>query len=151
MNINYDYLDKFKESIKPTLEAEPIMVVLRTHLFIESMLEEIISNKIKKSEKLLGTSSFTFHHKLLLVEGFDILPDNIVSSISQLNKLRNQCAHNLNVDITFDQIVKLGSPLGKRFTDVRKEHGDHVLVCLFTITTYLTGYLAGHCEVLKDA
>lgn len=123
-------------------ELDPVTLVLRTHLYAENMLERVIVARLPRGDKMIETGSLTFFQKLVLVDAFDCLEDSIISSLRQLNKLRNQCAHELNRKIVDSDITRLGSPLGKVFTRFKREANFDEATLLRMVLEYVCGYVA---------
>src|SRR4051812_30081566 len=71
--------------------ADPVMAILRAHLFTENVLERLICVGMKRGDKALDNGSFTYNHKLAIVEGLGLVPDTVISVLRNLNKVRNQC------------------------------------------------------------
>jgi hypothetical protein len=135
--------ERFKQAIGE--ENDPIMLVLRAHLFSENLLERLINFKLPRGDKLIENGNLTFHQKLILVEALDCLPDSVVSSLRNLNKLRNQCAHELHKKITDGDVTKIGSPLGKDFTRFKREAKFDEAVLLRSVVNYICGFVTGTC------
>jgi hypothetical protein len=136
-------LKKFKEAIGA--EGDTVMLLLRGHLYSENLLERLINFGLPRGDKLMENASLSYHQKLLLVEALDFLPDTIASSLRNLNKLRNQCAHQLNKKISEADITRIGSPLGKSFTEYKHEADFNEAGTLRKVINHVCGYLAGKC------
>ena len=126
-------------------EADLVMLVLRAHLYSENLLERLIGLKLPRGDRVLENGNLSFHQKLMLVDSLDYLPDRIVSSFRNLNKLRNQCSHELNKSITMADITRIGSPLGKVFTDIKRECKMEELPVFGELIKYMCGYLGASC------
>lgn len=126
-------------------ESDPTMLTLRAHLYTENLLERIILAKLSRGDKAVENGNFTYYQKLVLTESLESLPDNIVSSLRGLNKLRNQCAHELEKKISMGDIVKIGSPLGKIFSKMKREANFEENEVFRRLLHYVVGFLAGAC------
>ena len=115
--------DKEYEAFKAAIGdwKDSTMLILRTHLYTENLLERIINSKFPRGDKILENASLSYNQKLILVDSFDFIPDSIISSLRNLNKIRNQCAHQLHTLIGNTEITKIGSPFGKDFTKIKRE------------------------------
>lgn len=110
-------------------DVEPLVLILKAHLYTENFLEKIILVTLARGDKIVDNGSFTYHNKLLICEAADVISDSLVSSLRNLNKLRNKFAHQLDMKISMADITKIGSPLGKEFTKVKKDKlGDPQLL-----------------------
>lgn len=130
-------------------ESDPIMLVLRGHLFSESLLERIIRLSLPRGDKVVESASFSYAQKLLFVEALETMPDSVCSSLRGLNKLRNQCAHELGRTITDADVVKIGSPLGKEFTVMHRNNKYDPVKTLRGVIHYVIGYMTGACNILE--
>jgi hypothetical protein len=137
--------DKFQQAIGS--ENDPTMLVLRAHLFSENLLERLLTFKLPRGDKIVEGGNLSYHQKLVLVDALDCVPDPVVSSLRNLNKLRNQCAHELDKKITDGDITKVGSPLGKIFTRLKREANFEEVALLRSVIGYVCGFLTGHCYV----
>jgi hypothetical protein len=139
---------KFDEAIGR--ETDPMMLVLRGHLFSESLLERILRLSLARGDKLVESGGLSYAQKLILLESMDRVPDTIASSLRGLNRMRNQCAHELGKVISDADVVRFGSPLGKQFTKIHRESNYEPLRTLFLLVGYLIGYLTGTCHALEE-
>src|SRR5438128_2518250 len=82
------------EELKAALSAtdDVSLPLLRFHLLAEQLLERIISNHLRRPDRLLETGRFTFAQKLQLVHAFDVVDDASVGALRLVNSLRNECA-----------------------------------------------------------
>lgn len=135
--------EKFRESIGG--ETDPVMLILRAHLYSENLLERLIGVKLPRGDKVIDNGNLTYNQKLILVEAFDCLEDAIISSLKNLNKLRNQCAHELQKKITEVDVTKIGSSLGKEFTRFKREAKFDQATLLRSVIDYICGYLTSTC------
>lgn len=132
-------------------DADPTMLILRAHLFSESLLERLIALKLRRGDKIIDSGSFTFAQKLILAEAIDSLDDSIATSLRNLNKLRNQCAHELGRTITAADVTRIGSPIGKYFTKLQRETNYEPVSTLRVLLSYVCGYITGVCNAIEEA
>lgn len=140
---------KFNDAIGR--ETDPTVLVLRAHLFSENLLERLLRLKLPRGDKLVQSASFSFSQKLLIVEAMDVLNDAAISSLRALNRLRNQCAHELGKSITDADVVKVGSPLGKVFTEIHRHNTYDSVGTLRGIIDYVIGFVTGACHAIEEA
>ena len=101
---------------------DPILLILRVHLYTEHLFERIISCKLPRGDRHLNDSNISYNQKLSLVSAFDYIPDEIIASLKQLNRIRNKCAHELHKEITIAEIDRIGRPFGSKYTKIRREN-----------------------------
>jgi hypothetical protein len=91
--------------------GSPSGEVLIAHLFSETLLDRIITKRLPGGAKFLEKGKPNYAQKLLLAEALNNLSDDVAQSLTQLNKVRNQLAHNFGRDVTHNDIQHIGSPL----------------------------------------
>lgn len=78
---------------------EELGLIIKGHLLIEFLLNQIIEQKLKNTKEIFKDSrTNSFSAKLKIIYSLGILPKYLYSNITNINKLRNQYAHNLNVN-----------------------------------------------------
>jgi hypothetical protein len=83
---------------------EEVGLVLKGHLFIEYVLNQIIRKQLKSSSAILKDQrSYTFSVKLQMIYSTGYLPHYLFSNIRRINRLRNHLAHNLTLDLNQSQ------------------------------------------------
>lgn len=108
--------------------------LLKFHLLAEQMLERIISEQLRRPDRLLEMGRLTFAQKLLLVHSFDVVEDASVHALRQVNSLRNECAHVKSKQIAEDDIDRIGQSLGKDYREIKRLDSDDLRVLLiFTL------------------
>jgi len=107
------YFEKLKLHLPIT--KDPTVVILRGHLLIEELLDNIISLHLKKPSALKD-ARLTFFQKMRLVQGLLGYgkDDSTLKTIKALNKLRNQISHRLPDDTL---INKMNPVLQEMFED----------------------------------
>lgn len=98
--LSEEYHSKYKKHLTPDLDMTSL--VLKSHLFLEEILYEIVLLHCKTPEALNGIQ-FSFHHKLKLAEALYGVhmykvefPRGIWPVLDALNKLRNELAHRID-------------------------------------------------------
>jgi hypothetical protein len=132
-------------------ETDKTGLVLRSHLYAENLLERLIIAKLARGDKIIEHGNFTYHQKLTLVDSLDCLADRVVTCLRNLNKLRNQCAHELHKKITDGDVARLGSSLGKTFAAIRRETKFDEVEVLRRLISHICGYVAGVCNAAETA
>lgn len=88
------YLQRLKENLP--VGKDPTVVILRGHLFVEELLDEIITVALKDASAIQA-ARLTFFQKLCLAQGVLGLEKNCFmwKPFKDLNKLRNDISHKL--------------------------------------------------------
>ena len=108
-----------------------VVVILRFHLLTEYLLERIIESELPKGYII---TKYSYHQKLEIVNALNILDDNIIRSLQNLNKVRNECSHTRKMKISQENIDKIGTPLGKDFKNIKiKYKADFYSVAIHTL------------------
>jgi hypothetical protein len=128
---------------------DPVLLILRVHLFIEYMLERIIIAGLCRGDRVIEKARLSFVQKLVLVSSFDNVPSEDITVIRNLNTVRNRCAHERKKEITMADIELIGRPLGKEFTKFRKENHDNIVECLRRTLDTLCGGLCATTHYIE--
>ncbi|MFM9946303.1 MAG: hypothetical protein ACKV1O_00035 [Saprospiraceae bacterium] len=102
--------------------ADERSAVIFFTLVIESELDRIIRLTFPKSEILFnrqGGQGFTFSDKALIVKALHLIPTSIFDFIDITRKIRNEFAHNLDID-NFEELnnLKDGKKLIEKLNDI---------------------------------
>jgi hypothetical protein len=124
---------------------EEVGLVLKGHLFIEYVLNQIIRKQFKSSGTILkDPRSYTFSVKLQMIYSTGYLPPYLFSNIRRINRLRNHLAHNLTLDLNESQF---------RFTRsdgteiLIKKYGKH---CRYAVRYYCKMLCFGTLTLLRN-
>ncbi|TEW47085.1 hypothetical protein [Psychromonas algicola] len=123
-------------------DVDQLVQILKAHLYTENFLEKIILATLIRGDKLIEKGNFSYHHKLLICESVDALPDTLVSSLRNLNKLRNKFAHQMDMQISEADVTKVGSPLGNEYTKLKKGKEGRVGYLYSTLLVTICSKLA---------
>jgi hypothetical protein len=113
------------EALKAALSAtdDESLPLQRFHLLAEQMLERIIAGHLKRADRLLGQGRLSFAQKLHLVHSFDLIEDASVTAMQRVNTLRNDCAHVHGKQLAISDIDRIGQPLGKDYSEMKRTQG----------------------------
>ncbi len=131
------------KKIKNILEDLPkdSIFALKATLLIEKYIDDLIVVSFKRGDRILQ-SRFYLLDKVMVLHSAEILPEKIVTSIKQINNLRNKFAHELNYSITERDVDLIGLPLGKRYLTMKKIFPDSS-IRFNRLIYYIVGYLSG--------
>jgi len=124
-------------------EQEPVLTILRAHLLAEHYLERAIVAALPRGDRIIEAGLLSFAQKLNLVEGLDLLPDQLIQSLRGLNRVRNSCAHEMEREITIPDVERIGRPFGAEFTALRQKHYPDVKQLLNEVTKCVGRDLSG--------
>ena len=104
--------------------------ILQCHLFVESILEELIRLCLGGNADAVLSARLSFEQKLAiaakleLVKDWPLLQDYVVGSLRKLNSLRNKLAHRFGHEVSIDEVRDLfvGCEQDLPYQDVL-EHG----------------------------
>jgi len=131
-------------------QKDPVMMLLRAHLYSEALLENFIRIGIPGGELINNTARLTFHQKLIIVEALGVLPSPLISSLRSLNKVRNEFSHEIDKELDFSDVSLIGKPLGRIFEETARETNSDTARTLKQIIGYLCGRLDGTHEAKKE-
>ncbi|MBU1282835.1 MAG: hypothetical protein KJ989_15480 [Gammaproteobacteria bacterium] len=92
--------------VQVIFETDELSPILRGHIFIEKILDTLISKNLV-NPKALFAKNRTFDLKLDLARAMGLLGENYYSSFRALNNIRNDYAHRANYKVSFDEISGL--------------------------------------------
>ncbi|WP_459499889.1 hypothetical protein [Bacillus sp. C1] len=98
---------KFSKDMK---NEEPLYVFLKSHLYIESIMIQILEKNLPNS-KAIDLNNFSFAQKLQLVHALDLISDDMRGAYNKFNRIRNNIAHYYNQEIDEKLIRELYSAL----------------------------------------
>lgn len=81
--------------------------ILKGHLLIESILEQLILPKLVNPDSLLGNRVRPFELKLDIAHALGVLPERHYEVAKALNRLRNNFAHRLSDGFDVDELNSL--------------------------------------------
>jgi hypothetical protein len=84
---------------------EPRAGAIIWHAYIEDLLDWILRDHVRISERLIKKSSF--HHKIRVLEKSGVLPEPTVANLYAINEIRNRYAHDIEIETQeFDAKVR---------------------------------------------
>jgi len=81
--------------------------ILTAHLFIERVLDELISARLAHPKTLLGNRNMTFEFKVDLARALDALEERHVSAFKSLNSIRNKLSHDWDYSLSIPELNSL--------------------------------------------
>lgn len=112
-----------RKFIEETKHDEILVVILKTHLYIEKELNELITQFFKNPQKLLN---YKFKSKLDLLFALGVIEQELYDPIAKINDIRNDFGHKLNYTFSEGEYVKLHNTLSKEvLTEFKKDLDFH--------------------------
>ena len=104
-NLSFDELDQHAmENL--VFDDEEISPILKGHIFIEKILETLISNHLKKPKAFFNKNR-SFDMKVDLAYAMGLLDEKYYSSFKSINKIRNNYAHKHNYKVSIEELNSL--------------------------------------------
>lgn len=134
-------MDKFyKKHWLSNVGNEEITIILKSHLYIENLIDEILSYVLPNPQKILN---YKFSSKVDMFEVLNITPSKlIIEKIREVNKIRNAFSHNLN-----EKLLK--SDLGVLIKGIKIKKDGSSVVKLRAVFMYIIGYLHAFRTICK--
>ncbi len=128
-----------------SIEQSPVLSILRAHLLIEYYMDQILSLSLPRGFRLVDEGNLTYYQKVALMDSLnrDNKYDALLQCMKNINKVRNQCAHEKDKEIGLADIELIGRPLGDIFVEKRREHRDNINHLLFATLAHICGSIAG--------
>lgn len=99
--------------------SEKLHLVLRGHLYLEYLLNEIVDKKTD-NPTALQSLNFGFYKKVKYLLAIGVIDDQFSELLLFFNSIRNSYAHKLHYDLDFDvvfELVSKASAAGVDFSD----------------------------------
>ncbi|KQY98817.1 hypothetical protein ASD19_06305 [Microbacterium sp. Root53] len=98
--------DEFHDVVEGLAEADALAVLLRGHLWIEVLLEQVARTRLARPDAI-DWSRARFEHKLSIAEAVDGITPDLSAAVRDLNRLRNRLAHDLRYSVSEDDLKML--------------------------------------------
>jgi hypothetical protein len=130
---------------------ETVSTLLKAHLFTEHLIDQILGEYLGGNRDKVYRLKLGYAQKLTLLESFDLVPPEIVTSLSELNRLRNKSVHTLNAKPTPQEIRPIFDRLPEPGLPNAREHNDANLM-LHRYMAFMCGYLpTPPADAIQDA
>lgn len=95
MNFETATYDELDEHVMQQLifDEGAISTVLRGHLFVEGVIEQLLRRALPKPDAILGKGQLSFDMKANLARALGVLSDQHGSMFRAINRIRNRYAH----------------------------------------------------------
>jgi hypothetical protein len=103
--VTFDELDHHAME-QLVFESDEISLLLRGHIFIEKILETLISDNLKNPEALFSKNR-SFDLKVNLAKAMALIDEKYNSAFKALNNIRNNYAHGPSYKVTFKELSGL--------------------------------------------
>lgn len=134
---------------------EELGLIIKGHLLIEYILNQIIEQTFKKPEVFFKDNrANSFSVKLNILYSLGLIPMHIYKNIQSVNKIRNQYAHNLKVEsdkLTFNYYREDKEVNNKEYFNKKKnpEREYIKILCFGTLTELRNHYSKKYGEQPK--
>ncbi len=137
------YQEDYDRFVKTITHDDPVMMILRAHLFMEYYMDQLIIAGLERGDIVLERKP-GFIQKLILVQALNCLPSRIIDSLRGLNTVRNNCSHVMDYQILEQDVDKIGSPLGKEYLKDKAEYKNDTKALLVDTLIGLAAPLVGN-------
>lgn len=117
-----------------TNNKENLTLVLKTHLIMEKIIDEILSAALVDAKEI--KEDMTFRKKISVIQALGIGRLNIIDKLKSYNALRNKFAHNLDYAVKMEDISLF-------LTDSRLIKNGNVHDLLIQVSAYIIYFLMG--------
>jgi hypothetical protein len=101
-DLSFDELDQHAME-RLVFDEEGISPILRGHIFIEKVLETLISNNLKNPATLFGRTR-TFELKVDLALAMGLIDQKYYSAFKAINNIRNNYAHKHDYKVSVEEL-----------------------------------------------
>lgn len=132
---------------------DSISLILRCHLLSEVVLDKLLHLCLEPNGDAVLSANLRYAQKLdiaskcMLVDDYELIPNYVVSSLRQLNKLRNRFSHSLNASVTREEAFELFQgienpmPLDEKNVDVS--------MIIYHYTSFIFGSMLPKYEAIE--
>lgn len=120
---------------KLVFESDELSPILKGHIFVEKILETLISNNIPAPKSLFNKRR-SFELKLDIARALELIDDKYYGAFKALNKLRNNYAHMHDYRVSIEELNSLKfdwEEIQNKAFDVAKSKGTQDAVQLAII------------------
>jgi hypothetical protein len=109
VDLNKDSYEKIDQHVMEQLviDESALATILRGHLFVELVIEELLRRSLPKPDALLKKGGLNFDLKLKIAHSLDVISDEHLSLFRAINKIRNGYAHNANFQVSIFDLNSL--------------------------------------------
>jgi len=134
-------MDEFyKKHWLASVGNEEITIILKSHLYIENLIDEILSCALPNPKKILN---YKFSSKVDLLEALGVFPSALaIEKIREINRIRNVFSHKLNKKLSKAELGVLVKSI-----KIKKDSSDTVK--LKTGLMFAIGYLHALRTIFK--
>jgi len=129
---------------------DPVLFVLRAHLYSEHLLERIIASYLPEGQQLIDQKILGYFLKLSLVDSFGMIDAATISALRRLNTLRNSCAHNLEKTVELGDVDAIGEPFVDERRLFRAESGGNISAYLRHVVTHVLARLGAYTYLVES-
>ena len=94
-------------------DHQGLIAILKAHLIIEQMLNEMIKCNLDWDDKKLDSCRLSFAQKIKITIAMERLDESVERSLTTLNKIRNLCAHDFSFELEDNHRVSIFEPFIK--------------------------------------
>ena len=132
---------------------DPIPRILKCHLLTEVILDKLILYAYEPNGGAILAADLRYAKKLdiasrtMLVEDIPLIPDYVVGSLKKLNRIRNRLAHDLDANVTREEIIELFMGDMPVFLDAVK---TDISIILHHYTGFILGNMLPKFEPIEE-
>lgn len=94
--------------------------LIQAHIYLEYVASKILTAELPNSDEI-NLSRMGFSARLNLISALGVVPIEFISTIRSVSRMRNKVAHELNFEISEQEVVDLRNALPKFLRDVAEE------------------------------
>jgi hypothetical protein len=139
--------DKFAEEYEAIwkhcdTESDIEWIVLKAHLVSESYMDRFFDTFFMNGKKLVDNGNLTYRQKLVLSKALAYFPDDMLDCLDKLNLLRNKLTHDLEYQISIEDVELIGCPLGKYYSELKRKRSGGTKDLLIGVLGFVVGGMA---------
>ncbi|HEY4761154.1 MAG TPA: hypothetical protein VIH42_11290 [Thermoguttaceae bacterium] len=149
-DITFHYIARLRH------HEDELGLVIKGHLFVEFVINQIVLKRCKSPKSILDDHrAYPFSVKLQIIYSMGLIPAYIYQNIRKINRIRNELAHNLEINtnkIDFTFVGKEGGEIPLKEKTKRRRYPERhyiKLLCFGTLSQLRNYFLEEFGEFPK--
>ncbi|EMX0194226.1 hypothetical protein CN917_28425 [Bacillus thuringiensis] len=149
--MKYSFEELKERFVKDLMNEEPMYIVIKGHLYIEYGMQQLLDSSVA-NPKYMPNLSFSNKIKWLVTLG--LIDKTTKTVLEAINKIRNNYAHELMLEITLDEIYDFIHKFSQKDQETIKkaiiDRGMEEHLQLNYALIFLFGKIAGTIEAREE-
>lgn len=128
--------------------GEIVTLVLKAHLFSEFLPDDMLLDHLGAKAPHIEALDLRFNQKLSLARSLGLLPEEGLQALGNLNRVRNNCVHQLNFTPSHEDIWQIVQPLAKDWVTLPQASEPQAILQRFM--AFMCGFAVPASELVTE-